>query len=78
MFRINEGPADRLIRAVLGVVILIFSYLKITGWFLIVGYVVGTILLITAITGFCMIYTLLGFSTAKEKNQEKNTNEINN
>jgi hypothetical protein len=62
----NEGSTDRIIRVILGIVLII------VGWFVlgnsvlgVILDIIGVILLITAITGFCLIYRLLGVSTIK-------------
>ena len=68
MFKKNEGAVDRIIRAIAGIVILIigiyeFKSLAVLGIILII---VGAVLIITAITGFCLLYTLLGISTCTD------------
>jgi len=69
MFKANEGPADRWIRAIVGVVILAVSYYSLMGKIQITGYVIGIILVFTAITGFCGLYKLLGISTIEKKDE---------
>ncbi len=68
----NEGPVDRIIRAVLGAVLLIVGLWPLGGVQGaaggIVAAVIGAILLFTAITGFCLIYRLLGISTLRGGN----------
>lgn len=58
----NVGKIDRIIRVVLGVVIL--------GWGLmnscIIADIVGALLLVTAIIGWCPPYALLGINTGCE------------
>jgi len=61
---INESAWDRIVRVVLGLVLL---YLWVGGVLsgaiaIIVG-IVGIILLITGLVGFCPLYRVLGFST---------------
>jgi len=70
MFKRNEGTVDRVIRAVAGLVLIWLGLWPLNGlqaatWGIVVG-VVGLILVVTGITGFCLIYRLLGISTAKE------------
>ena len=57
---------DRLIRAILAVV-LVYLYIggMVTGAFGIILVVLGVILLITSVLGFCPLYALLKFSTHK-------------
>lgn len=66
----NESTIDRIIRVVLGLLLIWLGLWPLSGLQggalgIIVG-VVGLILLVTAITGFCLIYRLLGISTRKE------------
>lgn len=63
----NEGTADRIIRAILAVIFLVVGLgplRALQGAVLgIIVAVVGLILAFTAVTGFCLIYKLLGIST---------------
>ncbi len=64
MFKQNEANWDRIIRVVVGIVLL---YLGLGG--LVAGVagvvieIVGAILLITAVIGFCPVYALLKIKT---------------
>ncbi len=62
MFKVNEGPVDRIIRSVLGTGLIITGFF-FTGIISIVLWVSGAILLFTGITGFCGLYVLLGINT---------------
>jgi len=62
----NEGTTDRIIRLILGVVLIII------GWPVlgnntpgVIFDIIGVVLLITGIAGFCGIYKVLGISTIK-------------
>ncbi|MBI5806334.1 DUF2892 domain-containing protein [candidate division TA06 bacterium] len=62
----NESTADRIIRAIIGIALLVFGFI-VTGilhWVLLAA---GILALFTAITGFCGLYKLLGISTYKEQ-----------
>ncbi len=63
----NEGTADRIIRAVLAIIFLVVGLgplRALEGAILgIIVAVVGLILAFTAVTGFCLLYKLLGIST---------------
>ncbi len=63
-FQVNEGPLDRLVRIVLGFGLFAAAA---AGWFaaplLYLVLLVGTIGLVTGLTGFCPTYVLLGIST---------------
>jgi hypothetical protein len=61
----NEGLLDRLIRAVAGVIVLYIAYSYLTETLALAGYVIGIILLTTAVTGYCHLYKILGISTKK-------------
>ncbi len=62
----NESTTDRVIRIVLGL-ILIYLYFSntVTGTLGIILVILGVVAAITGITGFCGIYKLLGISTKK-------------
>ena len=66
----NEGTVDRIIRAVLGVVMLWAGLWPLNGLQAavlgIVVAVLGLILLVTALTGYCALYRLFGISTRRE------------
>jgi hypothetical protein len=68
MFKINEGSADRVIRVVLGVVLLALYFMgTVTGTLGWVALVVGVIALATGAVGFCPLYAVLGLSTCPVK-----------
>lgn len=65
----NEGTTDRIVRTLLGIALLVSAYLwlgmmdgAIAG---IIAGVIGAILLLTGIVGFCPCYTLCGMNTCK-------------
>jgi hypothetical protein len=63
----NEGILDRIIRVVLGIVLLVLGAGHLGGAVLMwVFYILGAILLVTGIVGFCPLYTLLKINTAKK------------
>jgi hypothetical protein len=64
--KINEGTIDRTIRGVVGVILLIVGLVVVKGTIGIVLDVLGGILLVTGIVGFCPLYTLFGVSTCKK------------
>jgi hypothetical protein len=65
MFTRNENKNDRIVRAILGVILLAAAWYA-GGTLGIILAVVGLILLFTAATGFCLIYKLFGFSTCNK------------
>ena len=56
----NGGTADRIIRIIIGLVIIIWAYLNHSWWGLI-----GLIPLVTGIIGYCGIYAIFGIRTCK-------------
>lgn len=67
--KVNENGVDRALRLMLGVVLLIASYMwlgvadgEITG---IIAAIIGAVLLLTGLVGFCPAYRLVGMSTCK-------------
>lgn len=75
----NEGTLDRIIRVILGVILLAVGIWGcvwgcVTGALMWVLIVVGAIALVTGIIGWCCVYALCGWSTCKvapEKPGEK-------
>lgn len=64
----NMSVLDRVIRAIVGVVLLVLYLLGfLAGGLGIAAVVLGAILLITGIVGFCPLYALLKISTQKSK-----------
>lgn len=63
----NEGTVDRIIRAVAGVIGLGVAVALGGAWWILGA--VGAVLLVTAATGFCGLYTVLGFSTCPVKQE---------
>lgn len=68
----NEGSADRTLRILLGIALLIVSFVwlgvtagNITG---IIAAIIGAVLVLTGLVGFCPAYRLVGMSTCKVKN----------
>ena len=62
----NESNADRIIRIVLGVVLLVLGWGGfVTGTLGLIFKILGFIPLLTGIVGYCPIYGLLKLSTKK-------------
>lgn len=61
----NESTLDRAIRAVLGIIIIYAAYAALGGIVAFIGYVIGILLLISAITGYCHLYKIMGKGTLK-------------
>lgn len=67
MLKPNEGSIDRVIRVILGVVLLSLAFLNLIGTAKIIAEVTGGISLITGLVGFCGLYKILGISTTGKK-----------
>jgi hypothetical protein len=67
-FQVNEGPIDRLIRILVGVGLFMVAAAGLVTPPVLYGVLLlGTIGLVTGITGFCPTYVLLGISTVPKK-----------
>lgn len=65
--KMNEGPVDRIIRVIVGIALIALGLLGVaTGVWMWVAYILGVILLLTGIVGFCPLYKLFKTSTAKK------------
>ena len=65
--KMNEGPVDRIIRVIVGIALIALGLLGVaTGVWMWVAYLLGAILLVTGIVGFCPLYKLFKLSTAKK------------
>lgn len=62
----NVGGADRIVRIILGLVIIVLGFIFKSWW-----GVIGFVPVITGLLNFCPAYTLLGVSTKKKINTEK-------
>lgn len=59
----NLHPIDRFVRAFAGIALLELGYFWLAGGWQIGAFVVGAVLLITALAKFCPLYSLLGLRT---------------
>ncbi len=69
MFAKNMGQTDRMIRAVVGVVLLILAFTTLSGLWGWIGGIVAVVLLATAAMGSCPPYQLLGINTCSTKTE---------
>lgn len=67
MIQKNEGKQDRVLRGVLGIVLIFLGIFVLTQTLQIIAFVVAGILIVTALTGYCGLYTLLGINTCPVK-----------
>jgi hypothetical protein len=62
----NESSVDRIIRVVLGVVlVLLYTFHVVNGTLGIVSLVLGATSLLTGVVGFCPLYALVKIRTNK-------------
>jgi len=62
--KLNESPADRIIRIVLGVILAALALTGVaTGTLAAVAWVVAAIALVTGVVGFCPLYAIFRVST---------------
>lgn len=64
----NMGPADRIIRLVVAIIIAVLYYMGIlTGALGVVLLCLGGVFVLTSLFGVCPLYLLFGFSTCPVK-----------
>jgi hypothetical protein len=63
---VNESAQDRMARGVAGLMLVGLGYFSRTGWLRVLFFGLGAIMIVTAATGRCLIYSLLGKKTTKE------------
>ncbi len=61
----NVGPVDRIIRLILGAIIILLGAIFNSWWGLI-----GVLVFLTGLVGWCSLYALFGISTCKVKTPE--------
>ena len=62
----NESGLDRIIRAIAGIALLAIYFTgTVTGTLGIVLIVLGAVLLLTGVVGFCPLYKMLNINTSK-------------
>ncbi len=72
----NIGLIDSLIRLLVSEILLIISYLWLGGTLQIILFIVALLLMITAITKYCFLYSLIGINTNKGLKNTKLTKII--
>ena len=63
----NMGQTDRIIRAIVGVVLLIAAFTAVSGALAWIAGIIGVVMLGTAAMGFCPPYAILGIKTCSVK-----------
>ncbi len=65
----NEGPADRAVRVILGIILIAGGIFLLEAIWKILAIIIGAILLITGLTGFCTLYKVFGINTTGRKTE---------
>ncbi|MDQ7080176.1 MAG: DUF2892 domain-containing protein [Paracoccaceae bacterium] len=65
MLKKNVGTVDRIIRAIIGVVLIAAYFMYPDMAYKLVALIVGLILLVTAILSSCLLYSIFGIKTSK-------------
>jgi hypothetical protein len=63
----NEGVVDRLVRVLIGELLMLIAFFWVGGVLSIVLYVLSAVALMTALTGFCGLYKILKINTIEDK-----------
>ena len=63
----NESPIDRVIRVILGAVLLYLAFGVFGGVLTVIFAILGAIFVLTGVVGFCPLYALLHLNTNKAK-----------
>ena len=66
LFAVNQSKKERIIRSVIGTVLVAISF-ALTSPLCYLPLTIGGILLFNALSGVCMIYKMLGYSTCPIK-----------
>ena len=61
----NMGKVDRIARAIVGLILVLIAFSITAGVVQIILWIIGGILLLTAIVGFCPLYYPFHFSAKK-------------
>ena len=62
----NENNVDRIVRFFIGIILAVLAFFAFNGTVQIILYVIAAVALFTSLTGFCLIYKILGISTKKK------------
>ncbi|HUV82112.1 MAG TPA: DUF2892 domain-containing protein [archaeon] len=65
----NECTSDRVVRVILGIILLYVGaiYMGLSGILSYIVVIVGLLLLVTGLIGFCLLYSVLGMNTCKPR-----------
>ncbi|MGQ9829355.1 MAG: YgaP family membrane protein [Roseiflexus sp.] len=69
MLPVNESVLDRDIRLGVGLLMFLFGFFGLTGVWQITLTVIAVLLILSAVTGFSLLYAVLRVNTAEHSNQ---------
>ena len=64
---VNEGILDRIIRILLALVIIVLFFVGALPGYWALLLIISGILLVTAVSGYCLLYRILGITTCKKE-----------
>ncbi len=64
--QVNEGVLDRIVRLAIVIVIIVLFFLNMLPGYWALLLIVSGAFLMSAITGYCPLYTVLGIKTCKK------------
>ena len=67
MFTTNEGGLDRILRVLVGALLIALPFVWQVSALTWTGLAIGAVLLVTGLVGFCPAYRLLGLRTCAVK-----------
>ncbi len=73
MIKQNVGGVDKWIKIILGIILILIGYIKMS----LVWGIIGLIIFLSGVAGRCLLYSLLGFSTCKKCGTTKGHNKTN-
>ncbi len=62
----NVGNTDRTVRFILGIVLLLWAYMGLSGTAAWIAGILGVVFLVTAAIRFCPLYLIFGINTCAE------------
>lgn len=76
----NIGTVDRVMRSIVGLLLLWLGYSQLAGIWMWIAYIVGAIMILVGIFSFCPLYKLFNINTCKscknEKEEKEETSEM--
>ena len=64
---VNEGSIDRALRVVLGVALVVIGFVAVGGGAGTVIGVIGFVPILTGLSGWCPLYSVLGINTCRRR-----------